>query len=242
MFSSLAKSTYRSLGITAAFLLLLLAAPARGQEIDQTVARISYLSGPVSYSRGDNPDEWEAAAVNVPFTIGDRLYSSADGRAELQLAAGNFVRLGARSYFTVLNLTYDTKQFYLGEGVATFNIRRLDKDEVIEINTPNMAVNLEGPGSYRIEVDEDGSSRVIVRRGRAIVAANGREVAVENSEIHVYGVEAPRYEIFALRRPDAFDRWADERDDRFELAYRGAYDYVSDDVVGAEELRDYGRW
>ena len=235
------KLTIRSLGVAEVLLLFVLTAPVHGQEIDQTVARISYLSGPVSYSRGDDPDEWEAAAVNVPFTHGDRIYS-ADGRAELQLSAGNFVRLGARSYFTVLNLTYDTKQFYLGEGIATFNIRRLDSDEVIEINTPNMAVTLEGPGSYRIEVDEDGSSRVMARRGRAIVAANGREVTVEDSEIRVYGVESPRYEIFALRRPDAFDRWADERDDRFERAYRDAYDYVSDDVVGAEELRDYGRW
>jgi hypothetical protein len=239
------KLTFRTLGVAAVLLLLFPAAPARTQEIDQidqTVARISYLSGPVSYNRGDDPEEWEAAATNVPFTIGDRIYSSADGRAELQLAAGNFVRLAPRSYFRALNLTYDTKQFYLGEGVASFNIRRLDRDETIEVNTPNMAVTLEGPGSYRVEVDEDGNSRVAVRRGRAIVAANGREVTVEDSEIRVYGVDPPRYEIFALRRPDAFDRWVDERDDRFERAYRGAYDYVSDEVIGAEELRDYGRW
>jgi len=239
------KLTFRSLGVAAALLLLLLPATARTQEIDQidqTVARISYLSGPVSYNRGDDPDEWEAAATNVPFTIGDRIYSSTDGRAELQLAAGNFVRLAPRSYLRALNLTYDTKQFYLGEGVASFNIRRLDRDETIEVNTPNMAVTLEGPGNYRVEVDEDGNSRVVVRSGRAIVAANGREVTVEDSEIRVYGVDRPRYEIFALRPPDPLDRWVDERDDRFERAYRGAYDYVSDEVIGAEELRDYGRW
>ena len=124
------KLTICRLGVAGVLLLFVMAAPARGQEVDQTVARISYLSGPVSYSRGDDPDAWAAAATDVPFTIGDRLYSSADGRAELQLSAGNVVRLGARSYFTVLNLTYDTKQFYLGEGVATFNIRRLDRDEI----------------------------------------------------------------------------------------------------------------
>ncbi len=70
--------------------------PGADTGIQQAVARVSFLSGDVSYNRGDEPDVWQDAAVNVPMTLGDRMYLR-DGRAELQLQGGNFVRLGAQS-------------------------------------------------------------------------------------------------------------------------------------------------
>src|SRR5439155_961551 len=165
-----------------------------------------------------------------------------DGRAELQLPSGNFGRREPRIYFLALNLSDDIKQFYLGEGAASFNIRLLRSDEVIEIDTPNVSVTLDQPGRYRIAVDEDGNSRISVRRGRVIVAANGRQITVENSEIWIYGTDSPRYEIVGLPATDAFDRWVAERDDRFDRAYSGASRYASEEIIGVEDLSDYGRW
>src|SRR5258706_85968 len=229
-------------------------APARGQpyqdyqdpgyddEIDQVAARVSYVQGPVSYGRGDDPDNWDPAVVNVPFTLGDRLYSSADGRAELQLPGGNFVRLGRGSYLTALTLTEDTKQLYLGNGAVTVNLRRLDPDGVCEMDATTGAVTSEGPGRYRVEVDEDGTSRIVVRRGTATVAANGRQVAVERAEMRVYGMDSPQYETAGLRPADAFDRWVDEREGRFDRSYRTAYQHADEGIVGLDELEPYGRW
>ncbi len=79
-----------------------------------------------------------------------------------------------------------------------FNIRRLGTNEVIEIDTPNVSVTLDQPGIYRMAVDEDGNSRISVRRGRAVIAASGRQITVENSEIRIYGIDSPNYEIVAL--------------------------------------------
>ena len=73
---------------------------APAQEQYPAVVRLSFVSGPVTYSRGDDPDEWDDAIENVPLTIGDRIYSPQDGRAELQLSSGNFVRLAPRTYFS----------------------------------------------------------------------------------------------------------------------------------------------
>lgn len=218
------------------------AGPMPAQERYPAVARLSFVSGPVTFSRGDDPDEWDDAIENVPLTIGDRIYAPEDGRAELQLSSGNFVRIAPRSYLTTLNLSEDIKQFYLGEGAASFNIRRLQSDEVIEIDTPNVSVTLDEPGRYRIAVDEDGNSRITVRGGRVSVAANGRQINVENSEIRVYGIDSPRYEIVALPATDAFDRWSAERDDRFERAYSQSYRHTSEDIIGVEDLAEYGRW
>jgi hypothetical protein len=74
--------------------------PLHAQGSDQAVPRISFVSGPVSYSRGDDPDEWDDAMINVPFTLGDKLYSTRDGRAELQLPAGNFIRLAPQLFLS----------------------------------------------------------------------------------------------------------------------------------------------
>ena len=77
--------------LAAAALLLLPVSAVFGQERDeygeeaQTVARISHLQGSASYARGDQPDDWQPADVNVPMTIGDRVYTDRRTRLELQL-------------------------------------------------------------------------------------------------------------------------------------------------------------
>src|SRR5262245_23541182 len=244
MLPLLKKTKIIGLGLAAIAFAWILPSPNRtlAQERNPAVARISFVSGPVTYSRGDDPNQWDDAIENVPVTIGDRIYSPEGGRVELQLSSGNFVRLAPRSYFSTLNLSDDVKQFYLGEGVATFNIRRLPSNEVIEIDTPNVSVTLDEPGNYRISVDENGDSRVIARRGRVTVAASGRQVAVENSEMRIYGIDSPRYETVGLPGIDAFDRWVSDRDTRFDRSYSNAYKYASDDIIGVEDLSDYGRW
>ncbi len=243
-----------SVGILAImFLFSMTPQAARGQDyqdtqdnyddgIDQIVARVSFLQGPVSFARGDDPDNWDAAVVNVPFGLGDKLYSSGDGRGELSLPGGNFVRIGRGSYITALTLTYDTKQFYVGNGAATFNIRRLDRDEIFEINTPSVAVTVDQPGRYRVEVEDNGDTRVIVRSGVAYVAANGRQVTVQQAEMRIYGLDAAEFEIVGLRAADTFDRWVDERQARFDTRFRDAYQYADEDIVGMEDLADNGRW
>jgi hypothetical protein len=60
--------------------------------------------------------------------------------------------------------------------------------------------------------------------------------------MRVYGIDSPRYEIVGVPASDAFDRWASERDDRFERSYSDAYRYASDDIIGVEDLSEYGRW
>jgi hypothetical protein len=243
MLSNLRKSklTARSILLVFAFSLLG-ATPSAAEEPYPAVARLSFVSGEVTYSRGDDPDEWDDALENVPLTVGDRVYAPDNSRAEVQLSSGNFVRLAPRSFLSTLNLSDDVKQFYLGEGAASFNIRRLPSNEVFEIDTPNVSVTFEEPGRYRVAVDENGDSRITVRRGRASVAANGKQISVENSEIRIYGGDSASYEIVGLPGDDAFDRWVAERDDRFDRGYADASRYASEDIIGAEDLAQYGRW
>ena len=106
----------------------------------QTVARISYLSGNVSFARGDDPDNWQAADQNVPMSVGDRIYTDARSRAELESDGGDVIRVGARSEISALNLTGDTKQFAVKSGIVSFHVGNIGQNDVFEVDTPNSAI------------------------------------------------------------------------------------------------------
>jgi hypothetical protein len=218
--------------------------PAQGPpgsgDIQQAVARVSYLSGDVSYNRGDQPDVGEDAAVNVPMSIGDRLYLRGEGRAELQLEGGNFVRLGAQSDLSVLNLTDGVEQFSLQGGTASFRLARLGSQDSFEVDTPNVAVTFEQAGDYRLDVDADGNTRVGVRNGQALVAAGGGQVPLSaGSEMDITGIDSPQYDVVALPGVDAWDQWVDQRGAR---PHSASSRYVNAGVVGTEDLDEYGQW
>ncbi len=245
MSSSWKRALSTMAGIAAA---VVFAAGVFGQERDeygdvvqQTVARISHVQGAASYARGDQPDDWQPADANVPLTLGDRLYTDDHSRLELEVQGGDVIRIGAQTDLTALNLTEDTKQFALKSGIGSFQIHRLDEDDTWEVDTPNSAVTFEQPGDYRIDVDRDGNTRVSVRRGAAAVAAGGGQLALRAGEaITVDGIDAPRYDLTAVRPPDSWDQWVDNREGRVRSAR--SYQYVSASVVGADDLDEYGRW
>jgi hypothetical protein len=217
------------------------AADASGGAIRQTVARISELDGSVSYARGDDPENWLTADRNVPVTLGDRLYAGPQSRVELQVHGGSYVRLGSDTDLAVLNLTDDTKQFAIKSGVASIRIRRLDSDEVYEVDTPNAAITFERPGDYRVDIDPDGNTRVSVREGAASVAAGGGSVSIGTGDaLEIWGADSPQYETVAILAPDGWDRWGMERETR--IARAMSYQYVSNDISGLDDLDQNGRW
>jgi hypothetical protein len=210
-------------------------------DVAQTVARISHLQGNASYARGDQPDDWQPADVNVPMTNGDRVYTDRHTRLELQIEGGDAVRLGGQTDLVALNLTDDTRQFALKVGVASFQVRQLDRDDVYEVDTPNAAVTFESDGDYRFDIDEDGNTRVSVRRGRASVAAGGGEVPLQSGDaMLIDGGDNPRYDVVALRSPDGWDQWVDDREGRYTRS--ASYKYVNQAIPGGDDLDDYGRW
>ena len=132
------------------------------------------------------------------MTIGDHVYTGEAGRLEME-APGFRAFVAPGTELTTLNLTEDVQQYSISQGTATFRISHRDDEDVIEIDTPNAAITLETTGLYRVSVDEDGNTRVSVRRGEARVAAGGGEVSLRTGEeMHVDGLDAPEYDVFAL--------------------------------------------
>jgi hypothetical protein len=62
------------------------------------VARISFLKGNVSFLRA-GLDQWSQATLNFPVTIGDRIYTDANSRTELEVGPYT-IRLAAATELT----------------------------------------------------------------------------------------------------------------------------------------------
>src|SRR5262249_30326882 len=108
---------------------------------------------------------------------------------------------------------------------------------------PNVAFTLLKAGDYRFEVNPDGdTTEVIVRKGKGEGNGDGRGVQVESGEIARFEHgNTLMHDIGRAPNPDGFDDWCRVRDQREDKGYESAR-YVSDDVIGYEDLDDNGSW
>src|SRR6476661_4517893 len=204
------------------------------------VARLSFFSGPVSFSPAGE-DEWVLATPNRPLITGDRLWADAGGRAELQ-AGSIALRLGASTNVNVLNLDDRTTQLELTQGSLYVRVWRIDRGDAVEIDTPNLAFTVNSVGRYRIDVDADGNvTTVAVFAGQGEAYGEGAAYRIAAGDRYSFsGTGLRDYEYSDVGAPDDFDSWAAERDRRYETSVSARY--VSRDVIGYQDLDQYGTW
>jgi len=226
--------------IFAALLLVPNRAVADDDDPPSRVARLSYSNGEVSFSAAGTED-WVSAVVNRPLTIGDKLWTDKNARAELQVGSA-VLYLSGETGFSFLNLDDRMMQLRLTEGTLNLHVRRLGQDESIEVDTPNLAFSVLRTGTYRINVNESGDTTVInVRDGEGEVTGGGSAYTVHaNEQGYFTGTDSLNADMQPMPDEDDFDQWCSERDLRAEHA--AARRYVSDDVIGYEDLDDYGGW
>ena len=204
------------------------------------VARLGYMEGSVSFQPAGEPD-WVQAVANRPMTTGDKLWADKDSRAELQLGSA-VIRLNANTGFSFLNLDDNTVQIQLTSGAVNVRVRRLDQNDVFEIDTPNLAFSILQPGSYRVEASDDGTYTVVsIREGGGQSTGNGQTYTLHAGQRGTFsGTDSLNADVVDIGGRDQFDTWAYNRDRRYDES-RSAQ-YLSHDVVGYEDLDEYGDW
>src|SRR5215469_11171727 len=210
------------------------------QDPPSRVARLSYIDGSVSFQPGGQ-GEWGTATRNRPVTVGDKIWSDNNSRAELQAGQAN-IHLSSMTALSFLNLDEQTTQMRLAEGTINFRVRELRQGDVYEVDTPNLSFNVTQAGAFRVEVNENGdSTRVTVIRGQGEVTANGSTYTVHAGERGEFkGTDNVSYFIAAAPAADDFDRWSNERD--LEEENSASARYVSRDVPGYSDLDQNGSW
>jgi hypothetical protein len=210
------------------------------QDPPSRVARLSYIDGSVSFQPGGQGD-WGAATRNRPVTIGDKIWSDNNARAELQAGQAS-IHVSSMTALSFLNLDDQTIQMRLAEGTINFRVREMREGDVYEVDTPNLAFTVTQAGAFRVEVNENGDgTRVTAIRGEGQVVANGQNYTIHAGERGEFnGTDNVSYFVASAPAPDDFDRWSNDRDRRDDNSVSARY--VSRDVPGYSDLDDNGTW
>ncbi len=204
------------------------------------VARLGYTAGAVSFSPAGE-DDWMEASINRPLTTGDRLWTEARAQAEIQLG-GAMIHMDAGTGVSILNLDDRIAQLQLTQGVLNVRVRYLEPNQLLEVDTPNLAFTLRQPGDFRIEVDPQGdATTIIVREGRGEVYGEDASYSIDSRQAYRFtGTGLREYQYVDAPRPDDFDLWSRDRDRRYDDSRSARY--VSRDVVGYQDLDANGTW
>ena len=194
------------------------------------VARISYLSGNVSFLRS-GVNQWSQAALNFPATTGDRIYTDVESRAELEVGPYT-VRLAGSTDLTITSLTDQMFQLGIQQGTIRMSVYELRPNETIEVDTPNGALTVGDRGKYRIQTDPNGDHTfVIVDSGTLILSDRGFSQQIGAGEaVRLTGQDPPQVESIPAPLRDEFDAWSDDRD--LQRSQAESAKYVSSSTPG----------
>lgn len=204
------------------------------------VARLAYLHGPVSFSPAGT-DDWALASLNRPLIAGDRVWTDAGGRDELQLG-GVALRMDASTLLSILTLDDRALQVQLAQGSLNVRVRPGPAAGTVEVDTPNLALTIDQPGHYRVSVDPTGNTTAVrVDDGQAQATGQYQAYAINpGQDFQFTGPDLRNAQALDPRYRDAFDRWCADRDRRADRAISTRY--VSPAMIGYEDLDDYGTW
>lgn len=202
------------------------------------LARVSYLSGPVSW-RPDDSAAWSKASMNLPFRQGAELWVKPGSRAEIQFDDGSTLRLGGGATVCLQNLYSDDRgefsELKLTGGLATLHAK--GKHAEFQIDTPLSSVKAAGPVLVRVGVGntvevacESGDARVAGRQGETVLHSRER--------LSVADPNAP-YRVTPIPEPDQWDHFNGNRDRIY--SHHNLHTPSSIDLV-AGDLDDYGSW
>src|SRR5262245_59025805 len=239
-----------------------LCSPVRAQEPVIRVARISLIEGEVSYQRAnDSKDDWYEADLNLPLDVSDQLYTGPDGRVEIQLSGRNIVRMSKNTNLRFTQFNTGAIQLALAIGMATFRIDSLDKRQFsvvdandgniddpvyFEVDSPTVAITLLREGNYRVDVKDDGTTEVIVRRSQAEIYSRelGTMTVREGRRFIIDGIDPNNFQITRIGEKDNWDRWNEKRDDDLfsRLEANRSRKYIPEDIPGVYDLDNHGEW
>jgi hypothetical protein len=208
----------RSLLILAALCLCAVAATAQSQRRDERfisakAGGVNFASGKVAVRRAGET-RWVMLTADDDLKSGDVVKTAENGRAEVLLNPGSYLRLGANSEFELVDAALDDLQLGLRAGSAVVEATGYsDMDLSISVETPHTLARIVRSGIYRFDVTGAGVTEVTVQKGRAYV---GRpETLYKGGKVVRVGagggvLNVAKYEKKAEER-DALDLWSRER-------------------------------
>lgn len=179
---------------------------------------VNFVSGEVRFKRAGH-ETWQQLATTDDLRGGDTVRTGADGRAEILLNPGSYLRLGANSEFELNDTALDSLHLRLTRGSALCEASIYDEGSfVIALDTPQTQISIVRSGIYRVNALEN-TTELFVRKGRALV---GRErLSVKEGTGATVGTSgAVAVAKFNQHEKDTLDVWGKQRAEELAQANR----------------------
>jgi hypothetical protein len=186
------------------FVMLLFCSPI----LPQTV--FGARPGLIYYTVGDVYVDGQAIQIanqNYPVLGKGQVIRTGNGRAEIQLAPGVFVRLGEWGAISLVKNEREDTQVELQKGAAVVEIIRMARGDKLQIQCAMTSTEFKSTGVYRFDTDP---AMLRVYGGTAEVLSSDREVALGPGRSVNLSRDLP-VSKFSVKRTDALHLWAARR-------------------------------
>ena len=131
---------------------------------------INAITGGASV-HGKGESDWQQLSITDDLNSGDRVRTSSDGRIEILLNPGSYLRVGGNSEVELSDNTLSNLEVRLLRGTAIVEATGVDGLELnISISTPHTKLAIVRQGLYRLNVVPEDATELIVRKGRVILS------------------------------------------------------------------------
>jgi hypothetical protein len=247
------KASFRYISLLAILMLamatIVVTVPrAQGDEVSHArIVRLSFVEGDVAFQRsGAEPgSEWQRAGVNLPIQQGFSVRTDA-GYAEVEFETGLAVHLAGNTQleFTELNMVDGHRVTALkldrGTIITTASLQHGDE---LSIVSGNMNVTAPRNGRFRIDAVQS-QDWVTVFHGKVDVATGTTTTGVESGKTLHFGGTESLLSVDRSPEPDAFDKWAAQRDQADVNAQTRAGEFLNqrEYSYSTGDLYNYGLW
>lgn len=206
-------------------------------------ARLSFVTGNAYIQRAVELS-YEEAEVNMPVAEGDRL-GTIEGRAEVHLGRGNYLRLDENTKIDIVSLPKteeDAIQIRIWSGNVFLSLKTVTQEKNIAAHTPDASLYVLDSGLYRLDV-RDTESEVFVFDGLIEAAGSTESILIKKAQRleAIQGHFTSRPTRFLAAAEDSFDRWNEHRD--AQVHKHLAQKYLPEEIQDFEyELASHGDW
>jgi hypothetical protein len=223
--------------------LALVAANASAQDDDPPAeaGRLSIVNGNVSIQPAGSQD-WGQASLNYPLGPGDRIFTDADGRAEIQVGR-TYVRIGPNSDITFVDFNSQAVTFGAAQGAMHVRSRGLWEGQSLYVQTPSGTSTVTGPSDFRVDVYPDQQTAIFTNLEGNLYISGANDFGMDEQPgqaLELVGTNPVYPQWLQPNAPDDLDNWSQRRD--AQMARAASYQYVSPETSGAEDLDAYGQW
>ena len=219
----------RPVSLLAGTLVVTLCTMAQSYTISARPGVLNYVEGDVTV----NGSKLSAKSTGKTFLSANETLSTGEGKAELLLTPGVFLRVGSNSEVRMISPTLTNTAIEVVKGEAMVEAAELVKENDIQVIVHNARTRLEKIGLYRFHADDPPVAQVI--DGKAVVEVGDKKVELGKERQTVLSADLKAEKFKSKDDQDELYAWSRGRDQ-----YDSAASYSAAKSVNANSYADAG--